>query len=172
MFSARLLILLLLPFLALAQDTTSGPSSAASAPPTNSNASGSQTPAASASPSLTTVLSTFLVTSVTIGPGRVESTFTISRVFTSVMPISTESGGSNNNAGSSSSTTVTPANLPTAPANVDGGGQNGAPVPGASSPNGAFGPDDDYIAAATALAKNLLAGSAIASLVAGAVLLL
>lgn len=58
------------------------------------------------------------------------------------------------NSTQSASTTTTPRNLPTAPANVDGGGANGAPSPGQTGVGGIYGPDDNYIAAATSLKRN------------------
>jgi len=44
-------------------------------------------------------------------------------------------------------------------------------VPGAPGGNGAYGPDDNYIAAATTLAKNALVVSLVAASVGGVLLL-
>ncbi|KAF9056193.1 hypothetical protein BJ165DRAFT_1398921 [Panaeolus papilionaceus] len=102
---------------------------------------------------------------------RQETTVVLSRVISTVVPVPTESNGN----GTSASSTTPTVSLPpksTAPT-VDGGGYNGgsgAPVPGAKSPNNAFGPDDNYIAAATALARSAFTVTLVACLIASAVL--
>ncbi|KAF8973951.1 hypothetical protein BDZ97DRAFT_408557 [Flammula alnicola] len=157
MYSA-LIALVVFPLLAFGQSSSSNTTVAPS---------GNATAAVS-----TTVVFTSLSTGISIGPGRVETTVVATQRITSVLPIATTNTTAGNNttanATTSASTTTTPANLPTAPTNVDGGGQGGAPVPGATGNNGAFGPGDGYIAAASTLAKNALAVSLLGSLIGGA----
>ncbi|KIM48176.1 hypothetical protein M413DRAFT_22712 [Hebeloma cylindrosporum] len=145
MYSSALLVLLTLPFLALAQN--------------NSAAS-------------TTITSTTIISSVGLGPGRVETTLISTQVFTTVLPLATGNTTSTNSTNATTSSTSSPSSspLPTAPTSVNGGGQGGAPVPGAKSTGGGivYGPDDNYIAAASTIAKNALGASLIASLVGGA----
>jgi len=62
--------------------------------------------------------------------------------------------------------------LPTAPTDVDGGGGgDGIPIPGASSPGGVYGPDDGYTAAATSLKRNALFVGAAGLMIGGALVL-
>ncbi|PPR06907.1 hypothetical protein CVT24_011597 [Panaeolus cyanescens] len=169
-------ILFFLPLLTLAQDSSSSSSSSQSAPSSASGSnSGSQSSNAPTSTQFTTILSTFVSTSVGFVSGsRQETTVVISSVLSTVVPVPTGSNGDNNTPTPSSTSTVSLPPKSTAPS-VDGGGYNGgsgAPLPGAKSPNNAFGPDDNYIAAATTLTRNAFAATLIASLVAAVVLVL
>ncbi len=76
------------------------------------------------------------------------------------------------NSTQSTSTSITPSNLPTAPTNVDGGGVNGAPLPGKTSTGGIYGPDDNYVAAATSLKRNAYAVGVVGFVLGGAMLAL
>ncbi|KAK0233211.1 hypothetical protein IW262DRAFT_59061 [Armillaria fumosa] len=70
---------------------------------------------------------------------------------------STASGNSTKSQSHTSDTSTTPSNLPTASTDGvnGGGGTAGAPSPGATDANGnTYGPDDGYIAGATALQRN------------------
>ncbi|EDR15603.1 uncharacterized protein LACBIDRAFT_291493 [Laccaria bicolor S238N-H82] len=108
------------------------------------------------------------------------STATSTFVFTTTQqvvlsPNSTASSNSSASAtasgnATSSSRTTTSQNLPTAPTSIDGGGGNGAPVPGATG--GAYGPGDGYIAAAIALKQNALAVGVAGFVLGGALLVL
>ncbi|KAF8168073.1 hypothetical protein B0H34DRAFT_684079 [Crassisporium funariophilum] len=151
------LLLVLLPSLAYGQNSSISQTQ-------SQNQSQNQTQTRS-SPALTVVTSSSVSTIVSLGPGRVPTTILTTNVFTTTQPVPPSA---TNATSTSSSTTVTRSNLPTAPANVDGGGQNGAPAPGAKGANGAFGPDDGYIAAAAALAQNAMLAGVVGSLVAGA----
>ncbi|TDL28451.1 hypothetical protein BD410DRAFT_223482 [Rickenella mellea] len=125
-------------------------------------ASGSNQP----SPSLQRTTST--TTSVGIGPNHQPTTAIVVTTFdiTPAPAATGNSSGTGNNTASTNGTaagnataspsTSTPSNFPTAPANVDGGGNgpNGAPSPGASSPNGVYGPPDSFTAAAMMLRAN------------------
>ncbi|KAF9453789.1 hypothetical protein P691DRAFT_755154 [Macrolepiota fuliginosa MF-IS2] len=148
MLPVALVAILVLPLLALAQQQTSqsGQSGQSNQP----------------QPSQTVITSTSISTFPTLGPDRQASTATRTFVFTTTQvltPAPQPSGNattgnstvSGNNT-QSASTTTTPRNLPTAPTNVDGGGQGGAPSPGQTGGN--FGPDDGFIAAATSLKHN------------------
>jgi len=145
MLPVALVAVLVLPLLALAQQQS------------GQSGQGNQS-----QPSQTVITSTSISTLLTLGPDRQASTATSTFVFTTTQiltPAPQPSGNattgnstvSGNNT-QSASTTTTPRNLPTAPTNVDGGGQGGAPSPGQSG--GIFGPDDNYIAAATSLKHN------------------
>ncbi|KAI0078903.1 hypothetical protein K474DRAFT_1770678 [Panus rudis PR-1116 ss-1] len=140
-----LLAYALLPLLAAAQSSQQ-----------NSTQQGSQAQNASV------VLSTSFTTGITLGPGRVESTFTSGVVFT-ITPApqptgnntsngnSTASGGSSSNSTSSKPTSTGP--LPTAATDINGGGgPNGAPSPGASG--AMYGPDDSFTNSVTAMQIN------------------
>ena len=72
----------------------------------------------------------------------------------------------------SSSTTSSVGPLPTAPTNVDPGGDapGGAPHPGQSGPGGIYGPPDTYISPAIALPVNTLL-AVTAGIIAGGALL-
>lgn len=78
---------------------------------------------------------------------------------------------------SNSSTTATSA-LPTAPANISGGGNagpnGGAPSPGATGGGGGqvYGPDDGYISAVNALRRNVFVVGLVGCLTGGALVLL
>jgi hypothetical protein len=115
-------------------------------------------------PSQTVITSTLLSTSVGLGSDRQISTAINTLLFTTTQiltPAPQPSGNgtvgngtvSGNNTVSANMTT-TPRNLPTAPANINGGGQDGAPSPGQAGVGGIYGPNDNYIAAATALKRN------------------
>lgn len=129
-----------------------------------------------------TITTTVVTESVGLGPGRQQTTQVQTLTITTVVPGDAQPTGNTTNSGSnasatngnatSASTTTTAKNLPTAPGTVDGGGSGGAPVPGASSPNGAYGPDDKYIAAAMTLAKNALGASLLTSALAGVLFIL
>ncbi|EPQ60794.1 hypothetical protein GLOTRDRAFT_109142 [Gloeophyllum trabeum ATCC 11539] len=71
--------------------------------------------------------------------------------------------------GNSSSSTIPYSLLPTAPTSIDGGGgDGGAPSPGASGAGGVYGPDDGYIAAALMANVNVVLVSLAGILVGGA----
>jgi len=82
---------------------------------------------------------------------------------------STSSGNSTTNANTTSTTTNSP--LPTAPTNVDGGGQN-APFPGASGSGGIYGPGDSYIAAGLMVKRNAFLVGVTGVIIGGALVLL
>lgn len=138
------------------------------------------------SPSLTVVTSTSLTTFVTFnGPNRQESTVVSTHIFTTTQPIAapaasgnaTQTQNSNSTAaapsGNATSSRTSSVNLPTAPTDVNGGGGTaGAPVPGATGNNGAYGPDDGYIAAAMALKRNAMLVGISGLLVGGALTVL
>ncbi|GJE86090.1 hypothetical protein PsYK624_021700 [Phanerochaete sordida] len=151
---AAVIALLVLPFLAVAQSTQNNTSPAASGTATVAP-SGSSTQAPSV------ILSTSFTTGVGLGPGRVATTFTSSVVFT-ITPTPTQSSAGNNtssgnNTTSSSSSPSSTGPLPTAPTDINGGGDGpggNAPAPGQSAPNGIYGPPDGYISAVLALPIN------------------
>lgn len=62
----------------------------------------------------------------------------------------------NNDSSNSSSSSTSTGPLPTAPTNIDGGGNapGGAPHPGQPAPDGRFGPPDTYISFALAIPIN------------------
>jgi len=134
-------------------------------------------------------LSTSYFESVVFGPNRVLST-QIETVVVTITPAAnpsatplpsgniTASGNStlthSGNSTASASSTTTSSNLPTAPTNVNGGGDGpngGAPSPGAKGAGGVYGPDDGYIAAANALKRNALLVSVAGVVVGGALVL-
>ncbi|KAL4267180.1 hypothetical protein AB1N83_000447 [Pleurotus pulmonarius] len=132
-------------------------------------------------------LSTTLITSVTLGPDRAESSVTITRVFTitpaatSAAPTATGNNPSGSASGSvrpsgsgnapSATITTTPANLPTAQS-IDAGQTHSAPIPGAKAGGGIYGPDDDYTAGALALRRSTVLMGAAGLVAGGAVMLL
>lgn len=146
MFINSLLVLLVLPIFALSQNATR-----------------------------VVITSTSLSAFVTQG-----STATSTFLFTTteqivLSPNSTASSNSSASAtasgnATSSSRTTTSQNLPTAATTIDGGGGNGAPVPGATG--GAYGPGDGYIAAAIALKQNALVVGVAGFVLGGALLVL
>ncbi|PFH54502.1 hypothetical protein AMATHDRAFT_44363 [Amanita thiersii Skay4041] len=156
MFLFFLLPLLLFPSFVLSQQSQS----LSSPPPSQSQSQSQSNPppsGSSANPSITVFTSLQLTTG--FGPGRVTTVGTNTVVITSTLPPPTASGNSTSNATASGNATssTTTSNLPTFSGDFTGGGINGAaPVPGASGANGAMGPDDGYIAAATALRLNTL----------------
>lgn len=134
--------------------------------------------------SQTVITSTSLSTFVGLGPDRQASTGTSTFVLTTTeifTPAPQPSGNGtvgngtvgngtvSGNSTVSANTTSTPRNLPTAPADVNGGGAV-APSPGQSSTGGIFGPDDNYIAAATALKRGTLVVGFIGFALGGAML--
>jgi len=131
--------------------------------------------------SQTVITSTSLSTFVGLGPDRQVSTGTSTFVFTSTQtltpaPQSSSNGTVGNGTVSgnntvSANTTSTPRNLPTAPTDVNGGGAV-APSPGQSSTGGIFGPDDNYIAAASALKRNTFVVGFVGLALSGAMLVL
>ncbi|KAG5634804.1 hypothetical protein H0H81_000715 [Sphagnurus paluster] len=140
--SSTLLALIALPLLVAAQAIS----------PTSSGSTSQR-------PSQTVITSTSVTTFVTLGPDRQLSTGVSTIVVTTTElltnpPAGTNSPSPSGNATSTNSTT-TPANLPTAPTTIaGGGGPAGAPSPGATG--GAYGPGDGYIAAALALERNTM----------------
>jgi hypothetical protein len=113
--------------------------------------------ASSSSVSASPVVSTSF--SVVVSQG---STIT-SAIPVTLTPAPTQSGNSTgnstssntpSNSTSSSSTKTSP--LPTAPTDVDGGGNGpgGAPSPGQSAPGGIYGPPDGYVSGVTRLQRN------------------
>lgn len=119
----------------------------------------------------------------TLGPDRQASTATRTFVFTTTQILSpapqpTGNGTAGNsttpagNSTQSASSTTTHSNLPTAPTNVDGGGANGAPLPGQTGVGGIYGPDDKYIAAATSLKHNAYVVGFVGFVLGGAMLAL
>lgn len=136
--------------------------------------------------SQTVITSTSLSTFAALGPDRQVSTGTSTFVFTSTQILTpapqpssngtvgngTVSNGtvSGNNT-VSANTTSTPRNLPTAPTDVNGGGAI-APSPGQSNTGGIFGPDDNYIAAASALKQNAFVVGFVGLALSGAMLVL
>ncbi|KAJ3576666.1 hypothetical protein NP233_g286 [Leucocoprinus birnbaumii] len=145
----------------------------ASAQNTQSNTQSNNQP----QPSQTVITSTSLTTMVTLGGNRQVSTITSGIVFTTTQiltPAPQPSGNgtiSGNSTVSANSTSITPSNLPTAPTNINGGGSV-APSPGAAGVGGAYGPDDNYIAAATALKRNAFVVGFVGIALGGAMLVL
>lgn len=114
----------------------------------------SQPPSSTSSPPISVF--TTISTSVGLNDQRqtttsiatIRSTITLAASAPGPTGNSTNSTSSNSTSGSQSSSSSSSTPLSPAPTNVDGGGgQNGAPVPGGSS-NGAYGPDDSFVAAA------------------------
>jgi hypothetical protein len=139
-----------------------------------------QSASASQSASQSVILSTSFSLVETFGPDRVPGTSTQAIVVT-ITPSPSASGngtasGNSTVSGSSNSTSSTKSktlsSYPTAPTDIDGGGQNGAPVPGASSSNGIYGPGDSYVAAAAALRRNAFLVGVFGVVVGGALVLL
>ncbi|EKM83856.1 hypothetical protein AGABI1DRAFT_124182 [Agaricus bisporus var. burnettii JB137-S8] len=130
-------------------------------------------------PNQTVVTSTSLSTVVGLGPNRQTTTGTSTFVFVNTLtpapqPSGNGTNGNNTQSGnstvSSNSTSKAPP-LPTAPTNIEGGGQNGAPLPGQTGVGGNMGPDDNYIAAATALKHNAFAVGVMGVVLGGAMVL-
>jgi len=152
---------LVLPLLAAAQQSSTPLSSvvpaATSVAPASSVAGG--TSPAVAQPSVSVILSTSLTTGITIGPGRVESTFTSGVVITITPAPATPTNGTsngNNTVSAAPTTSSSTAPLPTAATSIYGGGDapGGAPSPGASAPGGVFGPPDSYTSSVSPMQLN------------------
>ncbi|KAH9968937.1 hypothetical protein BC827DRAFT_1152056 [Russula dissimulans] len=92
---------------------------------------------------------------------------------TSNSPAASGNGTSNstNSSNSTSTNTTSTGPLPTAPTNVDGGGneQGGAPSPGQSGQGGVYGPPDGYVSGVSSLQWNALVVS-VAGVIVGALL--
>lgn len=110
------------------------------------------------------------------GPNRQESTITQTLVFTitpspTPSPIAGNHTISGNSTVSGNATTTSP--LPTAPTNINGGGNGGpnggAPLPGATGGGGGkvYGPGDGYVAAANALKRNIAVVGLVGCIVGG-----
>ncbi|KDQ63724.1 hypothetical protein JAAARDRAFT_44477 [Jaapia argillacea MUCL 33604] len=136
--ASSLFTLLFLPVLVFSQSTTPAPQSSA------------------ASPAASGVLTTSLSTAVVLDSNRQASTVTQTAIYTiTPSPTATTNGTSSGNStasgGGNGTVSTTPTKpLPTAPTDVNGGGNGpgGAPSPGQSAPGGIYGPPDGYIAAA------------------------
>lgn len=140
-----------------ASQTQSGPQSG--------SASGNATASATPSP----IVSSFTSTIVTLASGR-QATTIVSVFNTTITPTPTQQTTAQGNGTTSATSSSSTGPLPTAPADVDGGGQDlpgGAPHPGENKNDPKFGPDDSYTSAALALSLSsvlALVGSAAASL--------
>ncbi|KAJ2927140.1 hypothetical protein H1R20_g9941, partial [Candolleomyces eurysporus] len=172
MYTRLPLLLLLLPLAVLAQDTTSGTRTTSGTQPSGSTT-GSQTnstgTATTRAPVTTVITSTVVSEFTTVSNGQTRSG-NATRVFTTtaVLAETTAAPGS-----TTRSTSTRP--LSSAPTGVDGGGAgaDGAPLPGATGNTGqVYGPDDNYIAAASSIQKNGLLVGAVAFAVGAALTLI
>ncbi len=132
--------------------------------------SGSQSGSVSASPTPSPIVSQ--ITTVIVGLSSGRTPVTITSVFnTTITPSPTQQTSAQANGTTSASSSSSTGPLPTAPADVNGGGQDlpgGAPYPGAKPGDPKYGPNDDHISAALALTMNTflaVVGGATASLV-------
>ncbi|KAK7694626.1 hypothetical protein QCA50_001813 [Cerrena zonata] len=150
---STLYAVLALPLVALAQSNSQSASQSATQAQTTQQA----------SQNVSIILSTSFTTGETLGAGRVVSTFTSGVVFTiTSAPAQATGNGTNtgntttsNNSSSAKPSSTAP--LPTAATDIPaGGGANGAPSPGASSSNGAMGPDDSFTSSVLATHVNAL----------------
>ncbi|KAF5355858.1 hypothetical protein D9756_003788 [Leucocoprinus leucothites] len=127
-------------------------------------------------PSQAVIISTSVTTIATLDSNRQASTTTSSFVFTTTQiltpaPQPSGNGTVSGNSTVSANSTTTTSNLPTAPTNISGGG-GAAPSPGGANVGGIYGPDDNYIAAATALKRNAFVVGFVGFALGGAMLVL
>ncbi|KAI0304858.1 hypothetical protein BC826DRAFT_978624 [Russula brevipes] len=104
---------------------------------------------------------TSVSTGLSLGPNRETVPFTVTIPITTTLTPnnSTSNGNSTNNTSSATSTKPTSTGpLPTAPTDVNGGGNGpgGAPSPGQTGQGGVYGPPDGYVSGVSSLQRNAM----------------